>query len=181
MPDRSNKGTLTRFFSGEYQNLVRYAKRKLDEIARQEAEDIVQDVALSLFDKADISAPIENLSAYVYHALRNRLIDYFRKKKEIVSLDEPIPHTDDLKLSDVIYSAQYNTASETEKMQIAQDLYKLLDSLREDERAIIIATEIEGKTFSELSEKWGAPINTLLSKKFRSLAKIKKHAKFIKE
>ena len=68
-----------------------------------------------------------------------------------------------------------------EQMEIAEELYQLLDRLKEDERAIVIATEIEGKTYRHLSEKWGVPVNTLISKKSRSLEKIRKHALFLKE
>ena len=181
MASSFNTSVMIRFLSKEYQNLLGYVKRRLNDLAQQDAEDIVQDVVLNLFNKADIAAPVEDLSAYVYQALRNRLIDFFRKKKDIISLEETVPHSDDLKLSHVLAADTSDKTTEVEQMLITEELYQLLDRLKEDERAVVIATEIEGKTYRHLSEKWGVPVNTLISKKSRSLEKIKKHAQFLKE
>jgi RNA polymerase sigma-70 factor (ECF subfamily) len=77
------------FFREEHGRLVGFVRGWLDDIAAEEAEDIIQDVALNLFDRADIMAPIRDLSAYVYRSLKNRIVDYFRRKKSSVSLDRP--------------------------------------------------------------------------------------------
>ena len=79
---------LTDFFKGERKALLNYARRKIDDMADRDAEDIVQDVFVSLFEKADVTLPIENLAAYVYQSLRNRLVDIFRKKKDTLSLED---------------------------------------------------------------------------------------------
>lgn len=67
--------------------MVNYVRGKAAEIAEQDAEDIVQDVVFNMVDRADITSPIENLIAYAYQALRNRIIDSFRTRKKKVSLD----------------------------------------------------------------------------------------------
>lgn len=170
MPASRNKEALARFFQSEYRNLVRYAGRRLDVMNRLDAEDLVQDVAASLFNRADIAAPIENLTAYAYHALRNRLVDYFRKRQKTVSLDDPVPTTDGRQLADVMTD---RGASEIERMEIAQELYRAMDGLNEAEKAILIATQIEGRSFRELAEAWQISINTLLSRKARAMEKIK--------
>ena len=172
MPEQSNREALARFFRSEYRNLVEYAKRRLDALGRLDAEDLVQDVAANLFNRADVAAPIENLTAYAYHALRNRLADYFRKKRQTVSLDDPVPTTDGLRLADVIAERSDRALSEIERMEIACELHQAMEDLRVDEKAIVIATQIEGRSFRELAEAWQIPINTLLSRKARALNKI---------
>ena len=174
MPGSNPKTALSRFFRDEYQNLVGYVKRRLDELDRQDAEDLVQDLAANLFNKADIAAPIENLSAYAYGALRNRIIDHFRRKRKTVSLDDPLTDADGLKLSEVVGDLKDRAVSEIERMEAARELYMLLDGLKEDEKAILIATEIEGRAFRDLAEKWQVPINTLLSRKARAMKKIQR-------
>jgi DNA-directed RNA polymerase specialized sigma24 family protein len=42
------------------------------------------------------------------------------------------------------------------------------------DQALLIATEIEGYSFAELSELWNVPLGTLLSQKSRALNKVKK-------
>lgn len=149
------------FFRTEYKRLVRYVHRLIDDSAERDAEDIVQDVILNILDGADVGRPIENLSAYVYQSLRNRVVDLFRKRKELLSL------------SDAVLSSPDNAACEVEKKELHQEMFKAIDSLNEEERAVVIATEFDERPFRELSEDWEIPIGTLLARKSRALKKIK--------
>lgn len=150
------------FFRQEYFRLVRYVRRLIDDTADRDAEDIVQDVMLSIFDKADVTIPIENLAAYVYRSLRNKVIDVFRKRQPILSL------------SDVIQDTRTDTEREMEKKELMDFVFRAIDSLTDDQRAILIATEFEGRSFRELSERWRIPVGTLLARKSRALQRIRK-------
>jgi RNA polymerase sigma factor (sigma-70 family) len=91
-----------------------------------------------------------------------------------VSFDNEILTNTELKLSDVLHDIRYDTFSEVEKNEIREKLFKAIDSLKNEEKALIIATEFEGESFKELSEKWDEPLGTLLSRKSRALNKLKK-------
>ena len=173
MKSASEKGRLADFLGNEYEKLVGFVRKRIQELADYDAEDMVQDVALNIYNRADISGPIEDLSAYVYSALRNAVIDLFRRKRSVVSLDEPLPGAEDLTLAHIIRDSGYDSLSELERKELIEELYCALDALKEDERALIIATEMEGRPFKDLAEQWGVPINTLLSRKSRALKKIK--------
>lgn len=166
------KTRLADFFKSEYGRLVGYVRHKIDNVAAQDAEDVVQEVAANLFQKADISAPIENVSAYVFQSLRNEIVDYFRKRKENLSLDQSLPQYQDIRLIDILRDRRNEDLSEIDKQENAEELYRYLSKLTEDERALIIAVELEGYTFKQLAEKWGIPINTLLSRKSRAMSKL---------
>jgi RNA polymerase sigma factor (sigma-70 family) len=150
------------FFQKEYFRLVRYVRRLIDDAADRDAEDIVQDVMLSIFDKADVTVPIENLAAYVYRSLRNRVVDIFRKKEDVLSL------------SDVISDAKYNTEQEVERKELMDFVFRAIDSLSDEQRAVLLATEFEGWSFRQLSEEWEIPLGTLLARKSRALQHIRK-------
>src|SRR5512136_1838177 len=91
------------FLKKERSRLVRYVRSLIDDAADREGEDIVQDVVLGLFEKADISAPVENLAAYVYQSLRNRVIDAMRRRKPgNASLDAELPGDSGGTLADVV-------------------------------------------------------------------------------
>lgn len=149
------------FFRTEYKKWVGYVRRLIDDTAERDAEDIVQDVILHIFDRADIGAPIENLSAYIYQSLRNRVVDLLRKRKDILSL------------SDVILASSTDTAYEFEKKELQEKIYQAIDYLNDEERAVVIATEFDSRSFRELSDAWGVPIGTLLARKSRALKKIR--------
>lgn len=152
---------VTDFFRTEYKKLVRFVRYLIDDAAERDAEDIVQDVMLNIFDKADFTRPIENLSAYIYQSLRNRVIDVLRRKKDVISLSE------------LIRDVRYDTVHEVEKKEIQEQILQAMDSLSDEQRAIIIATEFDGCSFRELSEEWQVPIGTLLARKSRALQKIR--------
>ncbi len=149
------------FFQNEYFRLVRYVRRLIADAADRDAEDVVQDVMLSIFDKADVTIPIENLAAYVYRSLRNKVIDLFRKKQDVRSL------------SDVIVDAGSDTVREVERKELMDFVFRAVDSLPAEQRAVLIATEFEGWSFRELSERWKIPTGTLLARKSRAIQNIK--------
>jgi RNA polymerase sigma factor (sigma-70 family) len=162
------------FFREEHGRLVGFVRGWLDDIAAEEAEDIIQDVALNLFDRADIMAPIRDLSAYVYRSLKNRIVDYFRRKKSSVSLDRPRSDEREPALADLLSDNAVSPQSDLERKEIYKLLYQALDALPPEDRAIVLATEIEGATFRDLAEEWDAPLGTLLARKARALKKIRR-------
>lgn len=168
------QNTLTRFFRDEYDSMVGYVKTRVSDIAEQDAEDIVQDIVFNLVNRADVSAPVENLLAYAYQAVRNRIVDFFRTKKVHASLDKPVNEDEDMTLLDIIGDFRYLPDQPYAQTQIAAALTKAMDTLNDEEKAVVIAAELEGYTFNELSDQWDVPINTLLSRKARAMKKIMK-------
>jgi DNA-directed RNA polymerase specialized sigma24 family protein len=53
------------------------------------------------------------------------------------------------------------------------DVFAAIEELSAEEKAVILATEMEGRTFKELAEDWGIPLGTLLARKSRALDKIR--------
>jgi RNA polymerase sigma factor (sigma-70 family) len=165
---------LTEFFKTEYRRLVHYVRQHIDETAGRDAEDIVQDVMLNMFNTADITLPIENLSAYVYRSLKNKVIDIFRKRRQILSLDQTFYDDTDLSLADVLPDTSQNTEIQVERGELISRIHDAIDALDKKHQAVVIATEFEGHSFRFLSEEWGVPMGTLLARKSRALQKIKK-------
>ncbi|MCK5055631.1 MAG: sigma-70 family RNA polymerase sigma factor, partial [Candidatus Aminicenantes bacterium] len=133
-----------------------------------------QDVMVNIFDRADLTIPIENLSAYIYRSLRNRIVDFFRKKREEVSLDAKLSYNRDTSLAELIRDVRGDSAAIREREELQERLYEAIESLNEKDRAIVIATEFDEVSFRELSQEWGIPMGTLLARKSRALQKIKK-------
>lgn len=167
------KRFLSEFFSRERKRLVAYVRTLIDDASDRDGEDILQDVALGIFDKGDIAAPIENLSAYVYQALRNRVVDYFRRRRKTVSIDEELPDYQGFMLADVLSDLRNDASEALTREEIGRDLTCVIAMLEEKYWSVFVATEIEGYTFQELSEEWMLPIGTLLSRKSRAMKKIR--------
>jgi RNA polymerase sigma factor (sigma-70 family) len=59
--------------------------------------------------------------------------------------------------------------AEEERILQMHRLTEAIGKLEPRQRAILIATELKGESFRELSEAWGEPIGTLLSRKSRAV------------
>lgn len=175
---KMKKKRLTDFIRTEYGQLVRFVRRSIDDTADREAEDIVQDVITNLFDKADFTLPVENLAAYVYRSIKNRVIDLFRNKKNRpLSLDAAatVPGNDSCyTLADLLHDPRFDVVKVEEQNEWVRQLYSAISRLNELEQAVVIATEIDRLPFAHLAARWNVPIGTLLARKARALKKIKR-------
>ena len=79
------KKSVDSFFRKEYKKLVNYVRMNLDDRYYDASpEDIVQDVILSLVSRLNPDTQIGNMTGYIYRSLKNRIIDYRRKKQQTV-------------------------------------------------------------------------------------------------
>lgn len=172
MAPESRKSTIAAFFRDEYARMVAFVRSRIEDAADRDGEDIVQDVMERVFSLADFTVPLDDLASYVYSALKNRVIDAMRRRKRQVSLDMPVGE-DDATLADFLADARYDAARESDKREMREKLFAAIDSLGSDQRAIILLTEFEGRTFAEVSAETGVPLGTLLARKSRAMKRIR--------
>jgi RNA polymerase sigma factor (sigma-70 family) len=165
------------FFKTEYKKLLNFVKKNFDyRLSGDSPEDILQEVSLNLIDKLNLDLQVENFAAYMYRSLKNKIIDNQRKStsKPIVDSYDKSPSAN-LHIQSVIDEPEFDIVEKTGIDY--EELQEGLSQLKPDEQELIILTELEGKSFAELSEKWNVPIGTLLSRKHRALAKLSKLVK----
>ena len=134
---------------------------------RSEAEDVLQDVYLTVWRKAASfdearASPITWLVAIA----RNRAIDRLRSGG-VLRLSEPIEAADAV-------TDPAPTAAET--LEVAQEHKRLkscLDELEGRTSASIKAAFMDGLTYEELAERSGVPLGTMKSWIRRGLAKLR--------
>ena len=158
---------LIEIIAKEKNKFLHYIRRRIKDISDVDAEDIVADVVFNVYNKIDIQHHIENLLAYMYRSLKNRMIDYLRQPLRPMSLQQKDGITG-MTLLDIIADPTADIETKVQREQIRDQLYQALMELGPKQRAIWIATEIEGYTFKELALKWSEPIGTLLSRKSRA-------------
>jgi RNA polymerase sigma factor (sigma-70 family) len=164
MTDRDTDITAT--VVRERTRLVNFIRRRIRD--PDDAEDILQDVFHEFVRAYRLPAPIEQASAWLFRAARNRIIDRFRKKRE-QPLTDPFEAEDDadgayrldlaLPAHDAGPEALYARALLLEALQGA------LDELPPNQREVFIAHELDGRPFKEMVAESGVPLNTLLARK----------------
>jgi RNA polymerase sigma factor (sigma-70 family) len=146
------------------------SKRLLDFIRRRvrtdaDAEDILQDVFFQLASSYSVTEPIEQLTAWLFTVARNKIIDWYRKRKpESLPPDKDDPSLP-LNLEEILFDPQQNPDEVYARSLVWTELAGALDELPEEQRQVFIMHELEGKSFKQIAEATGEPINTLLSRK----------------
>jgi RNA polymerase sigma factor (sigma-70 family) len=152
----------------EYRNrLLDFIRSRVSSI--EDAEDILQDVFYQFARVNDLMNPVEQTAAWLYRAARNRIIDTYKKKKELsFSVFEDSGNEDEDDLSDFIDILTADEATpETEMLRsfVWDAIKNAIDELPQAQRDILIKTEFEGLPVKEIADKTGVPVNTLLSRK----------------
>ncbi len=149
--------------SRERGRLRNFIRRRVPDAS--EAEDIMQDVFYEFVAAYRLPESIEQVGAWLFRVARNRIIDRFRKKKE-----EPLPEMlgegdDGTWLDEVLPSADAGPEAAYARSVLLEELYAALADLPEDQRAVFIAHELDGRSFKELAAESGVVVSTLLARK----------------
>ena len=162
------------FFAREGEKMVRYARRRAQKISEMDAEDIVADVMLRLVSRLDTRSPVDNLAAYAYRSIRNRIVDYERTRSKTVRLEDFLDAEGELPLISMLMADLEKPFACEDRAALINRLTTAIDRLEPRQRAIVLATELQGESFRALSEKWNEPIGTLLSRKSRALRNLRR-------
>jgi RNA polymerase sigma-70 factor (ECF subfamily) len=161
---------LNNFFKDEYHSLKGFVRSKIEHTTESDAEDIIQDVALKIFSRPTDALPINNIGGFVYHAIKNRIIDVMRTKKERIHSEKDIEElwTD---FTAMFYEDTQDMYSE----HIKERLKYAITELKPAYRDIIVAVDFEGYTYREISEETGISPGTLMSRRHRAISLLLKH------
>jgi RNA polymerase sigma factor (sigma-70 family) len=136
----------------------------------RDAEDILQDVFYELVEANRLLMPIEHVTGWLFRVARNRIIDLFRRKKPESFSDRAVAHNDDddgelLYLEDLLPSPGAGPEALYARNLLLDELELAFDELPEEQRAVFVAHELEGRSFKEMAAEAGVSVNTLLSRK----------------
>ncbi|MCU6501391.1 sigma-70 family RNA polymerase sigma factor [Rugamonas sp. A1-17] len=131
-----------------------------------DADDILQDVFYEFVQAYRLPEPIEQASAWLFRVARNRIIDRFRKKKE-VRLDDLgcDDEGDDCRLDLLLPSVDGSPEDAYARATLLEELQTALEELPVNQREVFVAHELDGVSFKEMAAQSGVSINTLLARK----------------
>lgn len=158
--------SITEVIEQERAKFVAFVRRKAMDLSQMDAEDLVEDVLYNVWNRVDLTTPIEHLLAYLYTAFVNRIIDYRRRRRPTVSLEAG--NEEEEPLGDYLPDPNADVETLFARQDLRERLYAAISQLPPKQRAVWIATEVAGHTFAELSAQWGEPLGTLLARKHRA-------------
>ncbi len=171
------------------QSIKEYGKGLLGFIRRRvnndaDAEDILQDVWYQL--SAVVNAePIEQTGAWLYKVATNKIIDKNRKKtEELFDLNLSDNGDDDEDGPDFrAILLTEGTTPETEYIRnlFWEQLFLALDELPDEQKQVFIWHELDDIPFSEIVQKTGENMQTLVSRKRYAVLHLRKRLKQLYE
>jgi RNA polymerase sigma factor (sigma-70 family) len=139
----------------------------------RDAEDVLQDVFSRLVEANRLLMPIEHVTGWLFRVARNRIIDLFRSRTP--DAEDVDDLTDLLPSPDADPDAVYLRGVMLEELQLA------LAELPDEQRAVFIAHEIEGRSFKDLAAESGVNLNTLISRKHYAVLHLRERLQSIYE
>ena len=142
--------------------LLKYIQSRVSNF--EEAEDILHDVFYQAVKNADTTEPINNIMSWLYRIAKNKIIDWYRKKKhKTLSLNKNID--DEVTLEDLIVNSGIHIEKEFLRSLVLDAIYKSIDQLPAKQRHVFINREMKGMSYKEISEETGISVNTLIAQK----------------
>jgi RNA polymerase sigma factor (sigma-70 family) len=159
---RQERGRLLRFIEGRLPD-------------PDEAEDVLQDVFMELTEAFGLAKPIEQIGAWLYAVARNKISDWYRKRRPngliTRSIDAPTATTNNEDdeapvLADWLAAADADSPDGMMFRETIMDaIAEALDELPADQREVFVRHELEGDSFKAMAAEWNVPVNTLLARK----------------
>jgi len=147
-----------------------------------EAEDILQDVFYELVEASRMMKPIEQVSAWLFRVARNKIIDFFRKKRPEATINGPVAAAEDsesLTLEELLPSSDEGPEAAFARSVLLEELDEALQELPEEQREVFVAHELEGRSFKEIAARTGVGVNTLLSRKHYAVIQLRERLQAI--
>jgi RNA polymerase sigma factor (sigma-70 family) len=132
-----------------------------------DADDVLQDVFSALVEASRLLMPIEHVTGWLFRVARNRITDLFRKKRPEGLGDAGAADDEDelMRLDDLLPSPDAGPDALYARSVLLREMELALLELPEEQRAVFVAHELEGRTFKEMAAETGTSVNTLLSRK----------------
>ncbi|HEY2091178.1 MAG TPA: sigma-70 family RNA polymerase sigma factor [Thermoanaerobaculia bacterium] len=154
----------------EQSRLRDFIRRRVGDPA--DVDDVLQDVFSRLVEANRLLMPIEQVTGWLFTVARNRITDLFRKSRdedEALDLDELLA-SDDTE-PDALFAQR----------ALIDELEAAIAELPQEQRAVFVAHELEGRSFKSIAEETGVGINTLLSRKRYAVLRLRERLKEIYE
>lgn len=134
-------------------------------LSRAEAEDIVQDVLIKVWNRRDDLAEVDSIEAYSLTVCRNLSLDRLqRKENDNVNLDDAPPTEADDAPPDL----------QMIRNERINNIKRLIERLPIPQRAAIQLRDMEGKTYKEISAITGQTEEQVKVNIFRARQYIRK-------
>lgn len=137
------------FFKTNYHTACLVASRYIND--SQEAEDVVQEVFIRIWEKREEIQIHTNLKHYLFNAVKNSSLNFIQRKKELI-VDLSVPE-----IKNSIVEKEDHFVSE----EFATKIDQAIETLPPQCKRIFLLAFIESHTYQEIADTLGLSKNTV--------------------
>jgi RNA polymerase sigma-70 factor (ECF subfamily) len=138
-----------RLFDAFYEPLHRYAHHMLR--SREEAEDVVHDVFLRVWDQRERLDPACNVRAYLHAAARNRALDCLRRRRLEQRWRRDDPPSPDEERGTVDAGGEGDAESAIEAGEVTEAIRRAVEALPPRQRQVIVLRWRRQMSYAEIA------------------------------
>ncbi|MGZ3931958.1 MAG: RNA polymerase sigma factor [Bacteroidia bacterium] len=131
----------------------------------EDAEDLLQDVWYQLSNLSNIDE-VESMSGWLYQVARNKITDYYRRKRTDSLEDHSYENEDgELSFKELLLMDNSDPDAALFKEVFWEELMNGLSELPASQRDVFVWNELEDMTLQQIADKTGENIKTIISRK----------------
>lgn len=151
-----NQGYFTYLIERYERKLLAYILR-ISNVSHQEAEDVLQDVFIKVYQNLNDFDPDLKFSSWIYRITHNEVISNYRKRR---SRDKDLSiDIDDADLEN--FASDLDITQELDDKFLRANIFKVLDKLDIKYREVLVLKFLEEKNYREISDIIKKPMGTV--------------------
>ena len=148
-----------RLYIAYFSKMKRFAQEFV--VSEEDAENIVHDVFLEIWEKKGVLSFQINLLALLFTSIKNKCIDHLRHKMVVRDANSELEEEYRLNMQIKFDSLEAFDQNLFNEKDIETLLMKAIDSLPEKCRTIFIKSKLEGKKQKEVAAELDITVNTV--------------------
>lgn len=140
----------------------------------ESAEDCTQEVFLKVYRSVDAYEPQAKFTTYLYRIARNCYVDHLRKANRqgtVVSLDKEFEQG--VNLYDHLAADTDAPDANLHREDQVEEVQGLLALLPEEQRVVLVLSEMQGMKYQEIAETLDIPVGTVKSRMHTAIRRLR--------
>ena len=154
-----SKKQFSEYYHSYYRQLCLHALHFMSDT--DEAEDIVQETFVNLWDKREQLGTIKSVKAYLYTAVRNNCLTRIRDAKPTTPIDEGF------------MDESLTEDEQMERAEMEARIWRLIDELPERRRGIFLMAKRDGLRYKEIAEQTGLTVKSVENHVLRAMQSLR--------
>lgn len=162
-------------YSIYYVRMLRFSQTYVG--AEEDAEDIVQNTFLYLWEHLDLLKDIEHPDAFLFTLIKNRCLNFLKHQSYIQAKTSSLKADEELEYQLNLYALEQFDETISSITEVENLLSQTIQKLPERCREIFLLSRIDGLKYKEIAERLNISVNTVENQISIALRKLRSELK----